>query len=91
MSFLRHGEIFRSDAGFGNAGSSEACLPPALIGLDEFPVGYFLGGLLSSRGRLRFANRATVCSTLVLPVEECSSNGELCLNWLSHPRGQAHT
>jgi hypothetical protein len=51
----------------------------------------FLGGMLSSRARLRFTNRGTVCSKLVLPVEEFTANGELPLNCLSHPRGQAQT
>ena len=44
MSFLRHEEIYRSDVGFGKAGSSRGGLPPTLIGLDEFPVGYSLAG-----------------------------------------------
>ncbi len=44
MSFPRHGEIFRSDVGSSNAGSRSCGLPPALIGLDEFPVGYSLAG-----------------------------------------------
>src|SRR5208283_4245031 len=47
------------------------------------------GRLLSSRARLRFTNRRAVCSKLILPVEDFSSNGEQCLNWLSQPRGQA--
>jgi hypothetical protein len=42
MSFLRHGEIFRSDVAVSNAGSGDRCLLPALIGCDEFPVGYSL-------------------------------------------------
>jgi hypothetical protein len=44
MSFPRHGEIFRSDVGSSNAGSRSCGLPPALIGFDEFPVGYSLAG-----------------------------------------------
>src|SRR3974377_1335317 len=44
MSFLRHGEIYRSDVASANAGSSRWSLPPALIGLDEFPAGYSLAG-----------------------------------------------
>lgn len=40
MSFPRHGEIFRSDVGSSNAGSRSCDLSPALIGPDEFPVGY---------------------------------------------------
>jgi len=44
MSFLRHEEIYRSDVGLGHAESRSCGLPPALIGLDEFPVGYSLAG-----------------------------------------------
>src|SRR5579864_3798824 len=40
--------------------------------------------------RLRFTIRAPVCWNVVLPVEKFSSNGELCLNCLCQPRGQAH-
>ena len=38
--------------------------------------------------RLRFANRRSVCSKLVLPVEQFSANGKLCLDWLSHSGGK---
>ncbi len=43
MSFLRHGEIYRSDVGQARSGSVRRPLP-ALIGCDEFPVGYSLAG-----------------------------------------------
>jgi hypothetical protein len=46
--------------------------------------------LLSSIARFCFTNRFAVCAKLVLLVDEFSSNGELCLNCLSQPRGQAH-
>src|ERR1700733_10225375 len=41
--------------------------------------------------RLRFTNRVRVCCNVVLPVEYFSSNGQLCLNCLCQPRGQAHS
>jgi hypothetical protein len=44
MSFLRHEKIYRSDVGLGHTESRRCGLPPALIGLDEFPVGYSLAG-----------------------------------------------
>src|SRR5579859_7821370 len=91
MSFLRHREIFPSDqpnAVPSNGGASPAANAPAHR-LDEFPAGYSSGGLLSSRARLRFTNRAPVCCNVVLPVEKFSSNGQLCLNCLCQPRGQA--
>ena len=49
----------------------------------------FLGGMLSSRARRRFTNQGAVCRTLGLPVENFAANGELSLNYLSHPKGQA--
>jgi transposase InsO family protein len=47
----------------------------------------FLGGLLSSRARLRFTNRRPACDTHVLPVENFSANGKQCLIRLSQARG----
>jgi len=47
----------------------------------------FLGGLVSTRARLRFTNRRTACDTRVLPVEDFSANGKQCLIRLSQPRG----
>ena len=44
MSFLRHEEIYRSDVGFCEAGSGKLVPLPALIGCDEFPVGYSSAG-----------------------------------------------
>ena len=54
MSFLRHEEIYRSDVAKRLGGNDLRGLP-ALIGCDEFPAGYSLVGLLSSRACLRFA------------------------------------
>jgi hypothetical protein len=90
MSFPRHGEIFRSDVGSSNAGSRSCGLPLALIGLDEFPFGYSFAGCSSAAPASASPTGGAVCSKLVLLVEEFSSNGEQCLNWLSHLRGEAH-
>jgi hypothetical protein len=84
MSFPRHGEIFPSDGGAGPAANAPAHR------LDEFPGWLFLGGLVSTRARLRFTSWAPVCCNVVLPLEEFSSNGQLCLNCLRQPRGQVH-
>ena len=51
MSFLRHGEIYRSDVASG--GGKPQGLPPPMIVAMSFPR-LFLGGLLSSRARLCF-------------------------------------
>ena len=39
----------------------------------------FLGGLLSSRARLRFTGRRSECDKVVLPVEIFAANGEQVL------------
>jgi hypothetical protein len=45
MSFFRHGEIYRSDVGpRQDREQLTLSLLPALIGFDEFPVGYSLAG-----------------------------------------------
>ena len=105
MSFLRHarsigpmwGNSLRADSSgmmlppVGSAplwykGATE--IAPLLIVRDESHR-LSLGGLLSSRARLRFTSRVRLCAKVVLPVEIFSSNGILCLNCLCQPRGQA--
>ncbi len=50
-----------------------------------------LGGLVSTRARLRFAGCVQFAMKAVCRrVEEFSANGEQCLNCLCQPRGQAH-
>jgi hypothetical protein len=45
MSFLRHGEIYRSDVTLNQSWERQpASSPPVLIGYDEFPAGYSLAG-----------------------------------------------
>jgi hypothetical protein len=83
MSFPRHREIYPPmEAQTNTVGASAHRL-------DEFPAGYSLDGLLSSRARRRFTSRAPVCGKVVLPVEGFSANGQQCLNCLCQPRGQA--
>jgi hypothetical protein len=72
--------------GVRHKGATE--IAPPLIVRDESHR-LFLGGLLSSRARLRFTSRTPVCCNVVLPVEIFSANGEQCLNRLCQPRGQA--
>ena len=38
--------------------------------------------------RIRFTNQIAAYAKIVWPVDGFSSNGELCLNCLSHSRGQ---
>ena len=57
MSFSRHEEIYRSDVKLGKPWERQLRSPlPALIGCDEFPVGYSLGRLPSGRACLRFTD-----------------------------------
>lgn len=79
--FPRHQEIYKSDGG----ASIEARAPAHR--LDEFPSGY---SLVSTIARLRFTSRFRVCSKPASAVDGFPSNGEVCLNYLSQPRGQAH-
>src|SRR5437764_9542685 len=70
-----------------NAGA-EVASAPALVGRDEFQLAIpWRGGLHQSPPPLH--QPGAVCSKLSLPVEEFTVNGELSLNRLSHPRGQA--
>ena len=48
-----------------------------------------VGGRRATRARIRLTSQAPVCCNVVLPVENLSSNGQLCLNCLGQPRGQA--
>src|SRR6516165_7661906 len=71
-----------------NAEDRSLCLPPALIGCDEFPLAIpWRVGLHQSPPPLH--QPGTACSKLGSPVEDFAANGELSLNCLSHPRGQA--
>ena len=50
MSFLRHGEIYRSDIRLNQSWQRQpASSPPVLIGYDEFPAGYSLAGCPSAK------------------------------------------
>ena len=65
MSFLRHREIYQvaedrvRQLWWARARPLGHARAPRL---DESPVGYLLGGLLSSRARLRFTNRRLLCN-----------------------------
>lgn len=57
MSFLRHEEIYRSDVGLGKSWERQLLSSlPALIGFDEFPVGYSLAGWSPPEPGLRFTD-----------------------------------
>ena len=52
--------------------------PPLIVWMSSSWL--FLGRLVSTRARLRFTSRVRVCCNTILPVEDFSSNGQLCLN-----------
>jgi hypothetical protein len=89
MSFLRHGEIYRCHGTTTEAGSGTVCSLPALI-IDEFPAGYSLAGLLSSRARLRFASQYYCATPSTSPYHCFAANGEYPLNCVSHAWGSVH-
>src|SRR5215813_14156969 len=70
-----------------NAGA-EVASAPALIGFDEFQLAIpWRDALQQSPPPLH--QPGAVCCTLGSPVEHFAANGDLSLNCLSHPRGQA--
>ena len=87
MSFLRHEEIYRSDVRPGYSwGRQLVVAAPALIGCDEFPVGYSLAGCPP-------AEPASASPTgddsqqSTLPYNDFSANGNYPLNFLSQSKG----
>jgi hypothetical protein len=87
MSFLRHKEIYRSDVRLGFSWERQLVVAaPALIGCDEFPVGYSLAGCPP-------AEPASASPTgddsqqSTLPYNDFSANGNYPLNFLSQSKG----
>ncbi len=90
MSFLRHEEIYRSDVRPGYSWERQLVVAaPALIGCDEFPVGYSLAGCPP-------AEPASASPTgddsqqSTLPYNDFSANGNYPLNFLSQSKGALH-
>ena len=87
MSFLRHEEIYRSDVRLGYSWERQLVVAaPALIGCDEFPVGYSLAGCPP-------AEPASASPTgddsqqSTLPYNDFSANGNYPLNFVSQSKG----
>ena len=87
MSFLRHEEIYRSDVSPANSWERQLVVAaPALIGCDEFPVGYSLAGCPP-------AEPASASPTgddsqqSTLPYNDFSANGNYPLNFVSQSKG----
>jgi hypothetical protein len=88
VSFLRHGKSI-DPMRAAKTPEQELCLPRRPSASMSFSW-LFLGGLLSSRARLRFTNLRAACDTRLLPVENFSANGKQCLIRVSQPRGPLH-
>src|SRR3989442_10749156 len=87
MSFLRHEEIYRSDVGLGKAGNGNGCCrSPALIGCDEFPVGYSFAGC-SPAEPASASPTGNDSQQSMLPYNDFSANGNNPLNSVSQPKG----
>jgi hypothetical protein len=86
MSFSRHKEIYRSDVGLGKAGERQLSPLPALIGFDEFPVGYSLAGCPPAEP----ASASPTGNNSQLPYNDFSANGNNPLNSVSQPKGALH-
>ena len=87
MSFFRHEEIYRSDVRPGYSWERQPLVAaPALIGCDEFPVGYSLAGCPP-------AEPASASPTgddsqqSTLPYNDFSANGNYPLNFVSQSKG----
>jgi hypothetical protein len=85
MSFLRHEEIYRSNVGLGEAGSGNLSSLPALIGLDEFPVGYSLASC-SPAEPASASPTANDSQQPTLPYNDSAANGDNLLNFVSQPK-----
>src|SRR5260370_34418979 len=87
MSFVRHEEIYRSDVTPGDSWERQLVVAaPALIGCDEFPVGYSLADCPP-------AEPASASPTgddsqqSTRPYNDFSANGNYPLNFLSQSKG----
>ena len=87
MSFLRHGEIYRSDVRLNQSWERQpASSPPVLIGYDESPAGYSLAGCPP-------AEPASASPTEddsqqpSLPYNDFSANSNNPLNFVSQSTG----
>jgi hypothetical protein len=75
VSFSRHGEIYRSDVERkGREGQSYPL--PALIGVDESPVGYSLAGC-SPAVPVSASPTGEECDKVVLSVNRYGDNGNI--------------
>ena len=90
MSFLRHGQSFDPMSG-GNALGAGLLTCPQRSSASMSCSWLFLGGLVSTRARLRFTNRGQCAVNSVCRSSILQRTAKLSLNCLSHPRGQAHT
>src|SRR6266436_7897762 len=90
MSFLRHEEIYRSDVRPGYRWERQLVVAaPALIGCDEFPVGYSLAGCPPAEPTSA-SPTGDDSQQSTLPYNDFSANGNYPLNFLSQSKGALH-
>src|SRR5712691_10594740 len=91
MSFLRHREIYRSDAvPKPSAPRSGLRTPPRPHRLDEFPAGYSLAGCSPAEPASASPTSRSM-RYLVLADNGLSANGNLSLISVSHLKGSVQT
>ena len=87
MSFLRHEEIYRSDARLSPSWERQSVSSlPVLIGCDEFPVGYSLAGCPPAEPASA-SPTGNDSQQPTLPYNDFSANGNSPLNFVSQPKG----
>jgi hypothetical protein len=90
MSFLRHEEIYRSDVRPGYSWERQPVVAaPALIGCDEFPVGYSLAGCPPA-APASASPTGDDSQQSTLPYNDFSANGNYPLNFVSQFKGALH-
>ena len=89
MSFLRHEEIYRSDVPGYRWERQLVVAAPALIGCDEFPVGYSLAGCPPAEPASA-SPTADDSQQSTLPYNDFSANGNYPLNFVSQSKGALH-
>jgi hypothetical protein len=90
MSFLRHEEIYRSDVRPGYSWERQLVVAaPALIGCDEFPVGYSLAGCPPAEPASASPTGGDSQQS-TLPYNDFSTNGNYPLNFVSQSKGALH-
>jgi hypothetical protein len=88
MSFLRHGEIYRPMSSRETKPEQPWPDRPGAHRYDEFPAGYSLAGCAPAEPVSASPAEAHREAGRRQQYNRKAANGRLCLNCVSHPRGQ---